>query len=67
MRAFFHNARVIMFIAAVLPLAVFIFPIWNVTLEAPQYPTPLGINIHINDFSDVNPHDIKNINRTIGK
>ena len=50
MRAFFHNARVIMFIAAVLPLAVFIFPIWNVTLEAPQYPTPLGINIHINDF-----------------
>ncbi len=62
MRAFFHNARVIMFVAAVLPLAVFIFPIWNVTLEAPQYPTPLGINIHINDFSDVNPHDIKNIN-----
>ncbi|NNK73312.1 MAG: hypothetical protein HKO94_08995, partial [Flavobacteriaceae bacterium] len=30
--------------------------------EAPQYPTPLGMYIHINDFSDVNPHDIKNIN-----
>ena len=51
-----------MILAAILPLGVFIFPLWNVTLEAPQYPIPLGINIHINDFSDMNPHDIKNIN-----
>jgi hypothetical protein len=52
----------VMLISVILPLAVFLFPLWNVTLEAPQYPTPLGINIHINDFSDVNPHDIENIN-----
>lgn len=51
-----------MFLAALLPLALFVFPLWNITLEAPQYPTPLGMNIHINDFSDANPHDIKNIN-----
>lgn len=51
-----------MLLAALLPLALFIFPLWNITLEAPQYPTPLGMNIHINDFSDANPHDIKNIN-----
>ena len=31
-------------------------------MEAPQYPTPLGMYIYINDFSDANPHDIKNIN-----
>ena len=55
-------ARTIMILAAILPLSVFIFPLWNVTLEAPQYPTPLGINIYINDFADMNPHDIKNIN-----
>lgn len=51
-----------MFIAAVLPLGLFLFPLWRITLEAPQYPTPLAMNIHINDFSDVHPHDIKNIN-----
>jgi hypothetical protein len=51
-----------MLIAALLPLGLFLFPLWNITLEAPQYPIPLGMNIHINDFSDMNPHDIKNIN-----
>ena len=51
-----------MIAGALLPLFLFIFPLWNITLEAPQYPTPLGMNIHINDFSDMHPHDIKNIN-----
>ena len=56
------KSRLIMIIGALLPLGLFLFPLWNITLEAPQYPTPLGMNIHINDFSDMNPHDIKNIN-----
>ncbi|WP_223826740.1 hypothetical protein [Flagellimonas sp. S3867] len=56
------NSKVIMFIAVLLPLLLFVFPLWKITLEAPQYPTPLGMYIHINDFSDANPHDIKNIN-----
>ncbi|NNC49245.1 MAG: hypothetical protein HKO01_01780 [Flaviramulus sp.] len=56
------NSNIIMIIAALLPLGLFLFPLWNITLEAPQYPIPLGMNIHINDFSDANPHDIKNIN-----
>ena len=51
-----------MLIASILPLGLFLFPLWKITLEAPQYPTPLGMYIHINDFSDVHPHDIKNIN-----
>ncbi len=51
-----------MILAALLPLGLFLFPLWKITLEAPQYPTPLAMNIHINDFSDVHPHDIKNIN-----
>lgn len=45
-----------------MPLLLFVFPLWNITLEAPQYPTPLGMDIYINDFADANPHDIKNIN-----
>ncbi len=56
------KSKILMLLAALLPLGLFIFPLWNITLEAPQYPTPLGMNIHINDFTDANPHDIKNIN-----
>jgi hypothetical protein len=56
------KSNIIMFLAAILPLGLFLFPLWRITLEAPQYPTPLAMNIHINDFSDVHPHDIKNIN-----
>jgi hypothetical protein len=43
-------------------LGLFIFPLWNITLEAPQYPIPLGMDIHINKFSDTHEFDIKNIN-----
>lgn len=43
-------------------LGLFLFPLWNIKLEAPQYPTPLGMDIYINDFADENPYDIKNIN-----
>ncbi|MBC2839291.1 hypothetical protein [Robiginitalea sp. SC105] len=56
------KGRLMMFAAALLPLLLFVFPLWKITLEAPQYPTPLGMYIHINDFTDANPHDIKNIN-----
>ncbi len=56
------KSRILMFIAPLLMLGLFVFPLWNITLEAPQYPTPLGMDIYINDFASVNPHDIKNIN-----
>lgn len=56
------KSKILMFLAALLPLALFVFPLWNITLEAPQYPIPLGMDIYINDFSDTHPHDIKNIN-----
>ncbi|TDQ32389.1 hypothetical protein [Zeaxanthinibacter enoshimensis] len=55
-------SRILMSFAALLPLLLFVFPLWSITLEAPQYPTPLGMDIYINDFADKNPHDIKNIN-----
>jgi copper chaperone NosL len=56
------KSRILMFAGVLLPLMLFLFPLWNITLEAPQYPTPLGMDIYINDFADANPHDIKNIN-----
>lgn len=56
------TSKLLMLLAALLPLGLFLLPLWNITLEAPQYPIPLGMNIYINDFADANPHDIKNIN-----
>ncbi len=43
-------------------LALFVFPMWNITLEAPQYPDSIGMDIWINKITDHNPNDIKNIN-----
>lgn len=51
-----------MITGSLLLLGLFVFPLWNITLEAPQYPIPLGMDIHITKFEDTNPHDIKNIN-----
>ena len=51
-----------MMLGALLLLGVFIFPLWKITLEAPQYPEPIGMNIHISEIRDANPNDIKNIN-----
>lgn len=51
-----------MIVGSLLLLGLFAFPLWNITLEAPQYPTPLGMEIYINKFADTHEFDIKNIN-----
>jgi len=51
-----------MIVGSLLLLGLFVFPLWNITLEAPQYPIPLGMDIYINKFADTNEFDIKNIN-----
>lgn len=56
------KSKILMILGSLLLLGLFVFPLWNITLEAPQYPIPLGMNIHINKFTDVHEFDIKNIN-----
>ncbi len=56
------TSKILMIIGCLLMLGLFVFPLWNIRLEAPQYPTPLGMDIYINKFADEHPHDIKNIN-----
>ncbi len=51
-----------MIVGVLLLLPLFVLPLWNITLEAPQYPIPLGMDIHINKFADTHEFDIKNIN-----
>ena len=56
------KSKVLMILGSLLLLGLFVFPLWNITLEAPQYPIPLGMDIYINKFVDTNEFDIKNIN-----
>ena len=56
------KSKILMIIGSLLLLGLFVYPLWNITLEAPQYPIPLGMEIYINKFADTNEFDIKNIN-----
>lgn len=55
--------KILMLVGSLLLIGVFLFPIWNITLEAPQYPQPLGMNIYLTEFKGANDEfDVKNIN-----
>jgi len=54
--------RILIAIASVLLLAAFLFPLWQIRLQAPQYPEGLGMNIWVNTISSLHPHNIKTIN-----
>ena len=56
------RTRIILALAALSLLLVFAFPIWSVTLEAPQYPEGIGMEIWVNTVKGQNPHDLQNIN-----
>lgn len=59
---FMKKSQSLMFIGTLFLLGLFAFPLWNITLDAPQYPTSIGMDIYINKITDMNPNDIKNIN-----
>lgn len=56
------KSKLLMMLGALLLLPLFVLPLWNITLEAPQYPDNIGMDIYINRFKDAEPNDIKNIN-----
>lgn len=56
------KSKILMILGSALLLTLFIFPLWKISLSAPQYPTrDLGMLIYIYKFEDDQPHDIKNI------
>ena len=48
--------------AAVMLLGVFVFPLWVISLLAPQYPQGLGLHIWVNRIEGAAPYDLQNIN-----
>ncbi len=55
------KASLLMILGSILLLGLFVFPLWNIELGAPQYPEPLGIDIYINGLQGQNEFDIQNI------
>lgn len=57
------RAESILLAAAGICLALsLLFPIWRITLEAPQYPEGLGMYIHARSIDGLSPHDLETIN-----
>ena len=51
-----------MLMVAVMILGVFVFPLWVISLVAPQYPQGLGLLIHVDRIEGITPFDLQNIN-----
>ncbi|MCP9290125.1 MULTISPECIES: hypothetical protein [Gracilimonas] len=51
-----------MAVAALLLIGVYLVPIWSISMEAPQYPEGIGMNITVNNIEGKQPNDLKNIN-----
>ena len=56
------RGRVVLACAAILLAVLFVQPLWNITLTAPQYPEGLGMHIWINAVTGLKPNDLDNIN-----
>jgi hypothetical protein len=51
-----------MLAAALLLAGLYLFPLWQISLEAPQYPEGLGMDIHIGSVKGAKLHDLESIN-----
>lgn len=57
-----RNARLLVAIAAVLMALAYVFPLWRISLIAPQYPEGLGMLIRINNIVGIKEMDLRSIN-----
>lgn len=57
-----RSSRVLIATASILLGLVFVFPLWRIELQAPQYPEGLGLLIKVSDITGVKKHDLQNIN-----
>ncbi|HOI28943.1 MAG TPA: hypothetical protein PLZ15_04215 [Melioribacteraceae bacterium] len=57
-----NRSKYLMIASALILLGAFLFPIWNINLEAPQYPEGIGLRIWVNQVTGEKEFDLKNIN-----
>ena len=58
----FSRPKILMLAAAVSLMLMFAFPLWKITLAAPQYPEGISMFIWINKITGSEPSTLQNIN-----
>jgi len=56
------QTRVLLMLAALLMALAYVAPLWQISLEAPQYPEGLGMSIWIDTITGQKPNDLNSIN-----
>jgi hypothetical protein len=56
------RARLLAALAAVPLLGAYVFPLWRIELEAPQYPEGIGMLIRLHTVTGIKEQDLDNIN-----
>jgi hypothetical protein len=56
------GSRILVATAVLLLGLVYLFPLWHISLKAPQYPEGLGLLISINKITGASPQDLNSIN-----
>lgn len=56
------TSKKILLVSALILIGVYFFPLWNINLEAPQYPEGLGLRIWVNQITGFKENDLQNIN-----
>ena len=56
------RSKIIVTVASVLLILTFLFPLWYINLEAPQYPEGIGLEIWVNQINGQKTNDLANIN-----
>lgn len=57
-----RSHKIWMAFAALLLIGVYLVPLWSISMEAPQYPEGIGMNITVDNIEGKEPQDLKNIN-----
>ncbi|MGE0354441.1 MAG: hypothetical protein AB7I33_13255 [Gemmatimonadales bacterium] len=57
-----RSSRILIAIAALSLGLLYWFPLWHISLHAPQYPEGLGLYIGMNQIRGQNPNDLNSIN-----
>ncbi len=57
-----RSSRLLLAVASLCLGLVFVWPLWHISLEAPQYPEGLGLFISINRIDGEKPQDLNSIN-----
>ncbi|QQS35039.1 MAG: hypothetical protein IPM56_12335 [Ignavibacteriales bacterium] len=56
------KSKILTAFASLILLLTFFFPIWQIDLNAPQYPEGLGLRIWLNEIGGLKPNDLQSIN-----